>query len=123
MTKADDRAQRYQCQQTGTDPHGNSFPCIADAWRICICVQIKFGGKQIDQFARVDRCGDCHHARFKRFFKSDLVFAIGMLLRLVFAASDINFDLGVVDRAVVFKAVQIKRDQLPIDDADQFQIL
>ncbi len=46
-----------------------------------------------------------------------------MLLRFVFVACDVQLDLGVVDRAVVFEAVQIKRDQLSIEDANQLKIL
>ena len=86
-------------------------------------MQIEFRRQQIGQVTGLDGCGDRHHTRLENFLEDDLVFPLAVLFRLVFVACDLDFDLSPIDGTVVIEAIQIKRDQLSVDDADQFKIL
>ena len=84
-------------------------------------VHVEFASQQVGFLAGDDGRRDRHDPRFEFLRQRRLELPLGMWFDGDFDAAEFQFELGILDRAAVGIAVEIERQLLAIDDADQFK--
>jgi hypothetical protein len=84
-------------------------------------VDVEFTGQQVGLVAGGHRGGHRQHAGLGGLGQHDLVLVVALLLGLELGAADLELDLRAAHRAVVGKAVEVQRDLLAAEHADELE--